>query len=238
MSADRTIFVRPIHHNASDEDVKAFFQAYGEVEALERFSTYKKANGLPNSAFITYATEESAAHVIKAKLSYGKIDGIGNHFIPKLFVCSKAEYEQRQEDEVELKKAKKLRDQAEAADKPAKEAKTEKKPQIGENCVLKASGIPENYTWGAIKATLGDYVKGIAHISFVVHEVDKHQAYIVMKTPEGVAAALKIFNEKDHPQAARLHKALPELIQLEGDEEATFRENFSKGTYDGRKKAE
>ncbi|KNH03994.1 RNA-binding protein [Perkinsela sp. CCAP 1560/4] len=230
-AGERTVFVRPVHHLASDDEVKAFFAAYGEVESLERVNATKNPKAPPNAVFLTYTTVESAAHLIKARVSYGSLEGLGKYFVPKLFSCTKTEYERRQEDEKELQKRKQARDgQDGVATETPKQPKAPKsesgKRPSGANCMLKCTEIPSTMTWRDIKATLGDYLKGVAQIAFVIHEPQAAVAYVVMKTAEGASAAQKIYGDMSHPQAARLHAAIPNLFILEGDEEQTLRAKF------------
>ena len=214
--SERTLFVKPIHRNTPDEEISDFFGAYGTVEAIERINR-KGVNG----ALLTFKEKDAATHCLKAKVSYGTLEGIGKYFIPKLFICTMEEYHAREAVEKDLQKYKRMRGE----DTP-EESKEES--AIGAQCLLRVSDLAPKMTWRDVKATLGEYLKGVAQIAFVIHESSESDAFVVMKTPEGAKAMLAIFNDEAN---ARLQKSIPKLVLVEGEEENAVRTKFSAQSY-------
>ena len=220
--SDRTLYVKPIHRNAPDEEIKEFFGAYGTVESIDRINK-KGVSG----ALISFADAKAAEHCLKAKVSYGKLEGIGKYFIPKVFICTMEEYNAREAVEQDLQKNKRLRGEDQAEEKKDEGA-------IGAQCLLKASDLGPNMTWRNLKATFGEYLKGVANIAFVIHEGSDTHAYIVMKNAEGAQAALKVFEDEAN---ARLKKSIPELTLVDEEEESAVREKFSAQSFRKKGKA-
>ena len=98
----RTIFAKPIHFQATDSDIAAFFSVFGAVEKVSRSSLFEVSSGQEKKRLfcsIQFSTVEAAAACLKHPPSYGTLSpvgSIGQHFVPVLSVFSHKEFTARQ----------------------------------------------------------------------------------------------------------------------------------------------
>jgi hypothetical protein len=96
----RTVFAKPIHFDATDDQIRGFFSQWGKVEAVERRQYLAGTAGnekVRPSTFIVFSTIDEAAKCVAAKPSYGKgTTELGSMWIPQLTVVMKQAHETAQ----------------------------------------------------------------------------------------------------------------------------------------------
>jgi hypothetical protein len=97
----RSVVVRPVHSDATAEDIKSFFAAFGAIEDVTCLRNHKvsldAASKPAVTATVTFASVEAANACATAaaekQLSYGRLPTLlGQHFVPKLTVMMQQSY--------------------------------------------------------------------------------------------------------------------------------------------------
>jgi hypothetical protein len=246
----RTIFTKPIHTDATNEQIKQFFEKWGKVASVERryfahldLETKAVTQKARPSCFVVFETAEGANACLAAKPSYGTLpDALGSLFVPRLTVATKDGYEQRMSDVAEKDhqqiQRKNLMGVADAATKGGPpEAPRPKMMQVG--ACVKAIGLAEGTTWMDVKCRLGNLAINDPQLknSIVQCKEAKNgtECYLVMRSPD--AANLLITTYTVAISAAKgtdgflkkmreLREKVPGLVKVTGEEEARIMQEY------------
>lgn len=234
----RTVFVKPVHYDATDDQIKAFFSTWGKVVAVERRQYLAGSAGTERarpSTFVVFATQAEARKCIAAKPSYGTCNtDLGNLFVPKLVVQMKEAHEAAQSSLIQRAAANAQTQMAVAAATAATPASAHLDTSskfLRPNCTVHATGLAKAATWQDIKAKLGNLALSFPELKKkigVVH-VEACEAYITCKTPEAAQALLVAYASADKANAdmAKELKALvPHAALLQGDAEQAYMRQY------------
>jgi RNA recognition motif-containing protein len=178
----RSVFVRPIHPEATSAEVIAFFSPFGEIEEVTQRVGQKGAGSvLSASAVIVFSTEEGARACANAsaskKLSYGASSTpLAQYFIPKISakllndhlesVVEQVRVAEQKQLHANIIEARKDLAAATAGSSSGTDATTslsssssnpfEVKRYLAAGRVLKCDNLPEGTTWQEIKAHFGN----------------------------------------------------------------------------------
>lgn len=230
----RTVFVKPVHYDATDDQIRDFFSAWGKVVGIERRQFLAGTAGAEKvrpSTFVVFSTRAEAEGCVAAKPSYGTgTTPLGALFVPQLTVTMKAAHEAAQAALLQRSSALAARKElADAAAAVAGTAALESNKVLNRRCTCKASDLPAGTTWQTLKAKIGNL--SLSHPELkkkigLVH-VDGSTGYIVCKTPEAAQQLLVAYGGIGKRQnaagfAEELRAAVPRLHLLEGAEEDKF----------------
>ena len=233
----RTLFVKPVHYDATDDQITAFFSKWGTVEAVERRQYLAGAAGSEKvrpSTFVTFKTREQAMACVAAKPSYGACESdLGGLFVPQLQVMTKDAHERAQSAVVQRGAALQVQQAmtgGAAAAVPAADPLGAHK-SLRPKCTCKVPGLSADATWQPIKAKLGNLV--VSHPELkkkigLVH-VEDGAAYVVCKTPEAAQTLLVAYgsvSKQNEKFAEDLRAVVPRLVLCEGDDEAAFIQKY------------
>ncbi|CUG24941.1 RNA-binding protein, putative [Bodo saltans] len=177
----RSVFVRPIHPEASTGEVISFFSHFGAIEEVTQRGENQKGSGsvLSASAVLVFETEDGARACVDAstskKLSYGTLPTpLAQRFVPKLtakllndHLESVAEQsrvaEQKQLHANIIEARKELATTTSSSSTSGGGAATsstsnpfEVKRYLPAGRTLKCMNLPENVSWQEIKAHFGN----------------------------------------------------------------------------------
>jgi RNA recognition motif-containing protein len=181
----RSVFVRPIHPEATSAEVIAFFSPFGAVEEITQRVGQKGAGSvLSASAVLVFSTEEGARACANAsaskKLSYGASSTpLAQYFIPKITAKLLNDHLESVVEQVRVAEQKQLhaniiearKDLAAAtsagsssgtdattslSSSPSSSNPFEVKRYLAAGRTLKCDNLPEGTTWQEIKAHFGN----------------------------------------------------------------------------------
>ena len=140
--ARRMVYARPIHPNASNEEIENFFQKFGVIQKIDR-SKAPPDDKCMHFAVLRFATEESAEACVKSNVSYGTLDSpLGQHFVPKLHVMLYSEFKERDAQKAAVREQDELRKNMERAQEVITGAPFRYRKALGRGRTLKITGVP------------------------------------------------------------------------------------------------
>ena len=232
----RTLFVKPIHVNATEEEISSFFSSYGTVERVEKsfFLDYDlRSNQLKrlykSSAFLQFSSVEEAQQCYETKPQLGQLNNFGDYFLPRLQYEFKKDYEELLADKKEANELRRQREtliQTLSPDEHEREVSIKKFVQ--DNSILKLLNPPTGVTWRAIKTVLSELVKGKCHITYVREDTEGHVVYLYMKTAKAASILLDAYRSARDSTRLRTRRVAPMMELCTGDEELEAQERFLK----------
>lgn len=209
----RTVFVKPVHTDATDADVSTFFSQFGNVERVERrvFIDYGKDAKVRSSVFVVFSTVAEALVCVKAKPSL-PLTGVrlADTFLPKLVVTMKQTHDQQAADSADRDFSRAQRDAAEKAELPTSSGNAATAVDAlmasnvtkfllpGHTCVIR--GLQTNASWSVIKTRLGELCSKEPSLRAkiaLVHVVDGGSnlpatAYVVLRSSQAAQQLLTL----------------------------------------------
>jgi hypothetical protein len=226
----RTVFARPVHYDATPEQVAAFFAEFGAVERVDRrhFIQSGSERARP-STFVVFATIAGAQACCKGKPSYGGgSTELGGMFVPKLQVMMKADHEHDASVAIANDAAKNAREVVNAAAAGgADDDETSRFLRPGHT--VKMANIPAGSKWADVKAKLGNLGMNQPSLKKKVGVVQivGSTGYAFCKTAEVAKMLLLTYTavlageDKSLPEkfVADFRAAVPSMTLLDGAEE-------------------
>eukprot|EP00759_Apiculatamorpha_spiralis_P013761 PhF_6_TR20513/c0_g1_i1/m.29575 len=235
----RTIFVKPLHEDTTEEEIRKFFSLYGNIESVQRNQYTGIGGGNRPSAFVLFSTIAEADKCVKAKPSYGRLNNIGDFYVPKLLVVMKNQHEVQVSQQAEALFQRNVREKRVAANQqfrggPQQQSTSSSSSAgpikfIPEGSILK---INSKTNWRDMKCTVGELCKGVCNVVYVYphNDPEVNITYIFMKTPQGAKHALDKFHALTDSARDRVVAVLPTLELCHKHEEHMVRENYLKSS--------
>lgn len=173
----RSVFVRPVHPDATAEEISSFFSSFGPVEDVTQRT--KSGAVMAAAAVIVFASVDAARACVAASanksLTYGALPTpLGQHFIPKLTAKMIGDHLQQVAEQARVAEQKQLHSNIVEARRELDAAASEKRTEaslseaatssspfevkrvLAAGKTLKCENLPDGVTWQEIKANLGN----------------------------------------------------------------------------------
>ena len=231
----RTVFVKPIHADATDDDVMTFFAQCGTVTRVSRRHVpaghTSKAHTL---FFVTFKTVDEARTCCENPPQYTvPTCPLSALWIPTVTAVFRAEYESLSATMAVRASERQIRDTIARGGPPAG---VETKQFLKPNHTVTVHDVPSGVTWSQLKAKLGNLSLNYPSLRGkigLVRIVGDGRAFVICKTEEAAQALLVTFQQQVIPgsDAGRfideLKKIAPRMNLCQGDEEAIVMKNYA-----------
>ena len=217
----RTVFVKPIHYDASEGAIRAFFQRFGPIDKVDRRVFIDGGVAKPRpSVFIVFASVEGANACIASKVSYGSCGNeLGDLFLPRITCVSKSAHEAQVAEETEREHDQRYKAAVVKGAAPSGETGSKTNKYLRPGCTLKVTGVNPKTTWSEIKAklgNLGEFHPELRQQIVLVRVVANGVAYVVCKSPKAATDFTVAFATSKDPGLTAI---VPTLSLLTGEEE-------------------
>lgn len=252
----RSVFVRPVHPDATTAEIASFFGAFGAVEDVtQRVGLKGSGSVLSASAVVVFTTVEGARACAEASakksLSYGSTTvPLAMHFIPKLVAKMLRDHQETVAEQVRVAEQKQLHANIVEARKDlsdvsaAPSASFEWKRQLPVGRTLKCDNLPAHVSWEQIKANIGNLslsqpvLKGALSLVRIVEGGNAspfaaRTALLVFKSPEAVEHLVATYSLATIDYIEKIRALCPTLSRLTPAEESWVRSQYSSWT-DGK----
>jgi len=231
----RTLFVKPIHPDTTDKEIKNFFSVYGVVEKVEKkiFTEYDRNTGQSSqrirpTMLIQFSTVEEAKKCVNAKPSFGKLNNIGDHFVPRLHVDFFSDYDEKKSELAEARFLKHKREVlihgGEATNAKSSTPRPFKFVQTGS--ILKVLKGPPGVSWREIKSVLSEIGGDQCRVSYVREDGESGITYLYMKTSKAAETLVDLHRSITGTERERVCRIVPVLDICTGEEEQVASEAY------------
>eukprot|EP00759_Apiculatamorpha_spiralis_P025349 PhF_6_TR28335/c0_g1_i1/m.42004 len=231
----RTVFIKPIHEHAKDEDIKQFIAKFNVTPLRVTRKTFtsfdpqsrQQSQKKKPSALVELKTIEDAKKLCdlsqQGLLSYGSLGNMGDRFLPKLTASMKSD--QTPDDAAESPKQ-------QHPDSPAAQLSSTSTTPVALKPPIKPAPdgailvVPNSKSdWKGVRDAVAKVCKGVSSIVYakqIASPQGGNRTYLIMKTAAGAQHILKEY----HSFLQDIGAVVPSIELCVGDEESNVRHAF------------
>lgn len=240
----RSVFVRPVHPDSTDEEILHYFAPFGAIEEVNRKRTFGESDRLRASVVVLFVQQKDAEACASSTHSFGVLPvALGQRFVPKLSVMMLRAHEDHVREQNRSAEQKQLQANIVEAQRTlaaAKDGSTlfEAKKFLAPGRTMKVAGVARSTTWQEIKAKLGNLtlsrpaLKGAVTLVTIEEAgvsplFPERTAFVVVKTEAALEELQATYALADGAFMEEIKRICPNLTILSEQEDTWARKRFA-----------